>query len=279
MSVNFILSLPREVRDQIYIYALSSPTGYLCTSIRTKDLKHFALMPFEPPHCVHFERIQLSLLQTCKQIYQEAKGIVYERNIWAVLNICQLLWQFRELDAGLSHRVRNIWLGVDLAHRGSLKDTVRVLEVLSGWAQQAGNLQNVTLNVISKKDDMHELMDLRLFGEPVTTPNGELNPSIGKNLFQEYITVLRDSWGKYDEQWAGVNRKLELRVSHLNDCSIGQPRETVKEMHDAFRGELWIDGRLCYKDGIEILQPFNRDFRGEWQVAWFREEDDWFWGR
>src|ERR1700731_4361894 len=117
MSLNFILSLPREVRDQIFIYALSSPTGYIYTSICTADRKHFALLPFELPNCVNPGRIRLSLLQTCKQIYQEAKDVVYEQNTWAVLSPYHILSQFQELDAGLSHRVRNIWLGVNLAHR------------------------------------------------------------------------------------------------------------------------------------------------------------------
>jgi hypothetical protein len=270
MSRNFILSLPREVRDQIYIYALSSPTGYLHAAVRTQDLKHFALLPFELPNIIHPGRIRLSLLQTCKQVYQEAKDIVYEQNTLIVLNPYQLLRQYRELDTDLSHRVRNIWLGVDLAHRVSLKDTARALEVLSRWAEQARNLRTVTLNVISKKEDMHELMDLRLFGEPDTThTRGGF-----RDLFKEYLTVLRNSWGKYDEQWAGVKRKLELYIGHLNERSLGQPGEMVKELHDSFGGELYIDGRLCYKDGTEVLQPFKRDFRGEWQVAWFREDDD-----
>jgi len=36
----------------------------------------------------------------------------------------------------------------------------------------------------------------------------------------------------------------------------------VKEMYNAFRGELWVDDKLCYKDGEEVLQPFEWDRRG-----------------
>ncbi|OCK92080.1 uncharacterized protein K441DRAFT_663789 [Cenococcum geophilum 1.58] len=51
----------------------------------------------------------------------------------------------------------------------------------------------------------------------------------------------------------------------------------VKEMHDAFKGELWIDGKLCYKDGEEILQPFEWDsWAGIFQIAWFRNHSR-FW--
>jgi hypothetical protein len=243
------------------------------------DRGRFALVPFEPPSNLHFGRIQMSLLQTCKQIYQEAKDVVYEQNTLALLGPDQLLYEFRELDKAISHRVRNIWLAVNLADRSQLKSTARALEVLSIWAQQSGSLRNVTLCVSSGNTAMHDLMDLRLFGESETTFTGEFNQNVGAKLFQQYLKVLRNSWGKYDGQWAGVKRRLELRIGYLKDLAIYHPKELVEELHKAFGGELWIDGRPCYKDGIEIVQPFQRDFRGAWQVVWFREDDNWYWRR
>lgn len=140
------------------------------------------------------------MLQTCKQIYQEARDVLYEQNTWGVLSPSQLLYEL-ELNEGLSHRVRNIWLGVNLADRHDLKDTARALEVLSRWAHRAGNLRNITLNVATGKTDMHKLMDLRRFGEPdAIHSHSEFNPNVGKKLFQEYIKLLRNSWGKYDGQ-------------------------------------------------------------------------------
>jgi hypothetical protein len=47
---------------------------------------------------------------------------------------------------------------------------------------------------------MHELLDLMLFGEMETTFTGELNLNAGERLFQEYLKVLHDSWGKHDGQ-------------------------------------------------------------------------------
>lgn len=279
MSCNSILSLPRKVRDKIYIYALSSATGYLYLSIRTQDLKHFALVPFEPPNNLRGARIRPSLLQTCKQIYHEAKDVIYTHNTWALLDIGDLPTRFRELDVGLSRRLRHIWLGVGIKHRDSLKDAARGLEILSGWARPVGNLQTVTLSVVAGRDDMHDLMELRALENGRLLQAGIQIQAGWAGKFQKYLSVLRNSWGKYDGQWAGVSRKLDFMIGYLKEGFICEPWEMVKEMHDAFGGELWIDGRLCYMDGIEVLQPFKRDFRGEWQVAWFREDEDWFWGR
>jgi hypothetical protein len=57
---------------------------------------------------------------------------------------------------------------------------------------------------------------------------------------------------------------MELRIDHLKDYSVYQPGELVTEVHDAFRGELWIDDQLCCRDDIEVLRLFKRDFCDEW---------------
>jgi hypothetical protein len=90
-------------------------------------------------------------------------------------------------------------------------------------------------------------------------------------LLNEYLTILRNSWGKCDGQWAGVKRKLELLVEELRDEDNSNPGKIEEEMHDAFTGELWIDNRLCsslcYSDRREVLRPFN--WEGMWQIVYF----------
>ena len=140
MPPNLFFDLPRELRDQIYIYALSSPTGYVFAMIPAVDLKPFKLLPFHPPGAIYPGRIRLSLLQTCKQIHREAKGVIFEHNTWAILIISQLLWQFQELDASLSLQVRHIWLGIDFTDRDLLRDTARALHILSEWVCRGGEV-------------------------------------------------------------------------------------------------------------------------------------------
>jgi hypothetical protein len=147
----------------------------------------------------------------------------------------------------------------------------------------------LTLNIIAGIKDMVDLMNLRIHGEPATierderdrrlVPRPDPNPNAGEKLFHKYLDILRDSWGRYDGQWPGVERKLELRMASLPEGRSNQPREMVKELHNAFGGELWIDGRLCYKRGKEILQPFKRTCYGEWQIAWFQPDNPIIWGK
>lgn len=185
-----ILELPSEIRQQIYTYAFSSPTGYLYALPRDGNYERFTLAPFEPPDCICGGLIALPLLQTCKLINWEARDVVYEHNTWAIPYIGDLLWKFWELDAGLSHRVRHIWLKVDFTHRPGLRDTAKSLDVLSRWAQQAGNLQTVTLNAVAGIEEMMNVIDLRTFGEPLFSTMAGLNPKVGEKLFDEYLRVL-----------------------------------------------------------------------------------------
>lgn len=120
---------------------------------------------------------------------------------------------------------------------------------------------------------MMALINLNSFGAPAKSALGRSNRHVGEWLFDEYLTVLRSSWGQDDGQWRGVTRKLELFVDHFRDTDIGDPRPVVEAMHAAFMGELWIDRRLCYRDGREVMRPFEYDkCMVKWQTAWFLEE-------
>jgi hypothetical protein len=64
----------------------------------------------------------------------------------------------------------------------------------------------------------------------------------------------------------------------IGDCTVcfGDCTDnSIRALHSAFGGELWFEDVLCFKDGKEILQPFVRAPYGQWQLSWFREDDDW----
>jgi hypothetical protein len=245
MPRNLLLDLPREIREQIYIYTLFSPTGILCPDRPPNTANLFAFQIFESPYYDSYNlTLSLSLLQTCKQINAEAKDVIYKHNAFAVQN-------FDELPQ-LSRHVEHIFLSIELEYREDLENTAEALDVLS----RRENLTTLTLFTCKGFCEMNSLMELRLFGERPIFRWGEVNPHAGEKLFDEYLTVLRNSWGKYDGQWAGVARKLFLQVESVNP-GPGDAKKVVEDMHDAFKGELWIDDRLCYKDGQEVLQAFE----------------------
>lgn len=43
--------------------------------------------------------------------------------------------------------------------------------------------------------------------------------------------------------------------------------DLVTDIHEIFGGELWINGTLCFKDSIQVLNPLHLDPRdGEIQI-------------
>lgn len=48
-------------------------------------------------------------------------------------------------------------------------------------------------------------------------------------------------------------------------CS--SPSGFLAELNDSFGGELWIDGTLCYKEGLNVKDPFENE------VEWATEEE------
>ena len=70
------LDLPREIRDQIYMSALISPTGYVIPY--GSGLRVEVLIPFTPPDIIIDRCTALPLLRTCNKICSEAKDVVYQ---------------------------------------------------------------------------------------------------------------------------------------------------------------------------------------------------------
>jgi hypothetical protein len=50
----------------------------------------------------------------------------------------------------------------------------------------------------------------------------------------------------------------------------------IKALYEAFGGGLWFGERLCYQDGVEVLQLLKKllSWETRWQLSWFEEKDD-----
>jgi len=48
---------------------------------------------------------------------------------------------------------------------------------------------------------------------------------------------------------------------------LTSPSGFLAELNDSFGGELWIDGILCYKEGLKVKDPF------EYEPEWATEEE------
>ncbi|WPH01234.1 Hypothetical protein R9X50_00407100 [Acrodontium crateriforme] len=77
------LSLPRELRDMIYQYALTSNNSIALSNLRTDDSLRVPRQSLN---------ISARLLQTCRQIYDEADSVLYGCNMFHV--DLTSLWRF-----------------------------------------------------------------------------------------------------------------------------------------------------------------------------------------
>jgi len=294
MATRHVLDLPREIRDQIYVLAFSSSTGYICHSLTyDSDPPIRRLIGFRPPSSACWsDNVSIPLLQTCRQIYGEAQGLVFKHNIWVGGRVEHFALRFPKIQPLLGHRIQHLWVEIDLTYRRGLEYAAKSLQMLRTLAEQNAQLRSITLRIATGKYEMMRLINLDQYGEPVWLDSGQLNPHVGERLLEEYVTVFLDACGQ--RSWPGVQRKLEFEVDRLDERCSHDPGGFVKKLHNAFGGELWFRhqkigqsseaggnafcDRLCYKDGEEISKPFAKSaaYHG-WQVVWFRADNESYW--
>ena len=92
-------------------------------------------------------------------------------------------------------------------------------------------------------------------------------------IVQRYLLLLGYHLRKYKDAWATITRKIELHeddFTSIQDCRIDwQPNDVVRDLHETFRGEMWVGRHLCYRDGEELQKPFTRYENGWCHVSWF----------
>jgi hypothetical protein len=229
----FLDVFPREIRDLIYTFVLQSPSGIVSLSPWSVDVAR-----------------SLSLLNTCKQIRRECKDIIWQHNgLWLKDNtqLSQRLNIFRRSKS--VENVRHINIYLTLLDRDELEWISTAFKALAGWSRH-GKLKTITLHAARDRprsvEEFHEELQLMM-----------LRDSVDGRLYREA------------SKWAGLaiytrwppfahwGKQMWLRVM------LQDPNKThglLKEMHDTLRGELWVNGSLCFKDQREI-RKFDYDPR------------------
>jgi hypothetical protein len=279
MPLHILKSLPREVRDKIWINVLESSTGYIM--LRRNNLEHreeFRIFPVFEVYSPSSKEvsilvcgiIRLSFLRTCKQIYEETKGMFWRHNT-LVLMPGEYILGSKTLDFNQIMHVRFDVELRELWERSDLKRTEKTLRMFGVWARD-GNLRTISLNPTPGLMNILGVVDLRRFGEPHILPhNGSLNANGGKKVFKEYLAIFRKASGEKG-YLAELDRRVVINTGWQHFTPEGQVSairsgnpisdfqgllDTLKDLHDAFGGELWQDGTLCHKDHTEIARPFN----------------------
>jgi hypothetical protein len=241
MPLPFLGALPREIRDQIYTYVLANPQGYV------------KLYPWS----VDVAR-SLSILRTCKQIHRECKDVIWEHNQLNIRKSTQLFQRF-DNQSRLKHtrRIQHVKICLELLDRDELEWMSASLRSLAIWLQ-TGNLKSITLVTDSDRprtvEEFQEALALRESGE-----------TVDGRLYLEVPTwtkmFINTSWPRFSH-WG---KQSWLREMLLDPSGI---MELLREMHEFFGGELYIDGSLCFKDWLVVGNGVNLNPRdGEIKIV------------
>ncbi|CZR69499.1 uncharacterized protein PAC_19399 [Phialocephala subalpina] len=234
MPLPFLEVFPREIRDQIYTYALASNSGAVTLS----------------PWTVEVAR-SLSLLRTCKQIHRECKDIIWHHNRLDIREPTHLHRKFLALSKHRHvRRIRQLKLCLEMMDRDELEWVASSARGLAEWCR-VGRLESIALVTDWEKprdlEEFKEVLNLRKYGE-----------CLDGRFYRDSSTwtrmVVNTGWPRFSH-W-GKQRWLK---EMLLDPSGLDP--LLGEIHEVFGGQLYVDGTLCFDDRVQVVKSIELDPR------------------
>ncbi|KAF2240507.1 hypothetical protein BU26DRAFT_206785 [Trematosphaeria pertusa] len=218
-----LLRLPRELRDEIYTYSLRA-----ASSVETVPRRPFMLTegdnPFKPPTA--------GLLRANKQVYHEAVGILYSKNVFRFQEPGQLFAFEEQIGVESRRRVREICIWIRFPGRDEVVLDPNHLSrseydsIPSHWiaALKACRLEKIVhlgieaevigspLYLLSMPEGLREFIR-EFLGRvaddevPRLSLTGFREEERGR--FPERWEVVMDQWDDYKNELEGLRRELE----------------------------------------------------------------------
>ena len=210
--------------------------------------------------------IPLSLLRTCSQIHLEARNVLWRHNSLALAQPSTLYSHSRFLDPKFCYGVQSVQLSMDMMTSRNLQASLGgALKIFDNWARQ-GSLRSLTLTMFLGAQrgmralevlvqfwvDHRHLQHARAASSPVATffenmgRLKEAGETLPKQLRRRIV---------FDTDWDVL--PLVSKRDWLKKREDLHPQNVIKEMHDKFGGEFWVDGKLCFKDHVEVERIFD----------------------
>ncbi|KAL5323962.1 hypothetical protein ACEPPN_008504 [Leptodophora sp. 'Broadleaf-Isolate-01'] len=271
-----LLTLPQEIRTMILLSLFRSHTRHIAlfasTSAQSTRSSSLKIRPHDPNKSKSYlsaRTISLAILQTCKQLNAESRDLVWRENTvtfqfsrpFLADHTRRALSRMQTFGDIIGRHLRNVELCVFLLCKTNAKIVLPALEFLKNCAG-SGALKSVTLrNVSVGREDGWNLCDqlyLRRFQseEDVAFLHDALLDAGGSGGF------LRDVERKifFDLDFECTNMDFHTLAWWRRVGMLEAPKK-IRKLHEAFRGELCINGGLWMKDGIEVesmrLQPLK----------------------
>lgn len=251
MPTPFLENTPREIRDIIYRYVLSSPTGNValletseilgipsCESLSAASNFLIVSSPSsETDDPSSLVIISLTLLRTCKQIHDECKNLFWKWNVLSIgepktRSFSRLMRPYLLQPSGQIHSIE---LDVNKGTLLRVDDIRFTLNMLVHWSR-VGCLKNISINwnPIFPKDT-------------VASGGGDISGLL------------------HSEQWFGFSIYSRVVIKTKFSKIAGRTSEYnylfrslfPQVLHEVFGGELLLDGFLCFKNHQQLVKSFN----------------------
>ncbi|KAG9247761.1 hypothetical protein BJ878DRAFT_532392 [Calycina marina] len=228
MPATFLEVLPREIRDQIYTYVLATPSGKVSLIPWSYDVAR-----------------SLSVLRVSHQLQRECKAIIWLHNNLSLRPITQLSTHLTLPPH--ARPVEHVKMALELLDGDELEWAASAIPSLLGW----GKVRSITMSSNWERprniSEFQQELELRRGGVAV---DGRLYHGVvwGRNM--KIIT----GWPRFCH-WGKQNW---LREVLLNVEMVGG---LLASMHAQVGGEMWVDGRLCFKDRRQLVEDVRLDPR------------------
>lgn len=210
----------------------------------------------------HVRKITLDILRTCRQIYEEAKFVIFECNVlnFVALDLCLMNFTFfMRRNPKLSASVHNIRLLIE-----PQDGTEAAIEPMAPFADDTPfgtlhgiclafpRLKSLTLNVASSRGQFDDLLWRSLYGANL---GGE-----DEWYYDALLRMFQDSWPADWQARTEVRTIIEVYSNSVAYLRIPRKfrQELVKALHCRWGKELWIDGEKSFDGGSQVIEPFPK---------------------
>lgn len=262
---SLFIHLPREIRDLIYQYVFNTAAKYVCL----KPAIHLSIAFSQLRLCNYNPNgrhtgIDLCLFMVCKSIKEESMDFFWGHKILVIEPTDQSIY-CRNFG-----NVQHVRLELDLGCGTDPKWTKECLEYLERWAE-AGNLKTLDVNIVQDRENLLCVAEVRGAKKMgwVSCRSIPRKEVVGR--WGQYMAVLRDH-GKNaaNSSLAEVAIRLSIETgwndprftqfqqkAFLNLAGPKNIQGLIEDVAVAFGGELWQDGRLCWKDNVQVSEAFQ----------------------
>jgi hypothetical protein len=246
-SNNRFLSLPTEIRLHVYDKLLISRFERMQNPSWAVGETNQKLISLHMIRAPQYRTMEPSVLQTCKQIYQEANSILYSKNVFAIsepVQMFRLVSQIRLKNFSLIKKL-HIWV----PHMAEPSEWVQLLNLLS---EKANGLRYVEIAFGTQLEGFCE----RGLGD-----NPDVVRALGTIQGLEELVIK----GYYAENWPVY---LETRMGVRVKAFCGHSREERESKAGDLNDEELEDERFLRKENKRELQAFKKwqHGTGQWTL-------------